>query len=103
VAFGVIHEPGTLAVEVFVNFVQRVPQLSGRRGCRAMAALTLAEMHELPDPHNGDLSVLCLAVPDPPVQPFNLLDNVTFAAIRPGSSIDNPLAACFAGWRRIAT
>jgi len=25
-----------------------------------------------------------------------------FACIRPGSSIDNPIAACFACWRRMA-
>jgi hypothetical protein len=75
VAFGVIHQPDILSDKVFVNFVQRVPKLAGRHARNMMPALTFENMHDLPDPRDGDLGVFCLAVPDPPAQPFDLLDN----------------------------
>src|SRR5271169_339568 len=73
--FGVIHEPATLADKVFVDFMQRMPQLTGWRACRAVAALTPEDMHDFPDPLDRDLGVFRVAVPDPPAQPLDLLDN----------------------------
>src|SRR5271167_4695038 len=56
--FGVIHEPATLADKVFVDFMQRMPQLTGWRACRAVAALTPEDMHAFPDPLDRDLGVV---------------------------------------------
>src|SRR5277367_2339766 len=58
-----------------VPFMQRMPQLTGWRACRAVAALTPEDMHDFPDPLDRDLSVFRVAVPDPPAQPLDLLDN----------------------------
>ena len=55
--------------------MQRMPQLTGWRACRAVAALTPEDMHDFPDPLDRDLGVFRVAVPDPPAQPLDLLDN----------------------------
>src|SRR3984885_10078031 len=55
--------------------MQRMPQLAGWRACRAVAALTPEDMHDFPDPLDRDLGVFRVAVPDPPAQPLDLLDN----------------------------
>jgi hypothetical protein len=75
IAFGVVHEPGTLAGEVVVDFVQRAPQLAGWYAARAVAAFTLEDVHDLADPLDREPGIFGLAVPDPPVQPLDLLDD----------------------------
>jgi hypothetical protein len=43
-----------------------------------------------------------LAIPDPPVQAFGFRDITAFACVRPGVSVGNPPAACFACRSRMA-
>jgi hypothetical protein len=75
VAFGVIHEPSSLAGEIVVDFVQCVPQLAGWHACCAVTAFTLEDVQDFADPLDREPGILGLAVPDPPVQSVDLLDN----------------------------
>jgi hypothetical protein len=75
VSFGVVDEPGALAVEVAVDLVQCVPQLSGCHTPDPMTTLTPEHMHDFADPVERELGILRLAVPDSPVQPVDFRDN----------------------------
>src|SRR5271166_5781453 len=96
VSFGIIDEPSALATEIVIDLVQRVLQLAGWHTRSAMTALALEDMHDLAD------ALEC--APGIPALPFQIRQCnrstsatiAVFAWIRPGSSVDNPLAACFA-------
>ena len=75
VSFGVVDEPGALAVEVAVDLVQCVAQLSGCHTPDPMTTLTPEDMHDFADPVERELGILRLAVPDSPVQPLDFRDN----------------------------
>src|ERR1700745_1778744 len=75
VSFGVVDEPGALASEIGVDLVQRVPQLARRNTGRAMTAFTLEDMHDLADPLETELRILGFAIPDSPMQAFDLRDD----------------------------
>src|SRR3984893_17398548 len=66
---------GALAAEIVVHLVQRMLQLAGCYARRAMTALAPEDMHDLADPVERELSILCLTVPDPPVQALDLRDD----------------------------
>src|SRR5208283_5349065 len=102
VSFGIIDEPSALATEIVIDLVQRMPQLAGWHTRSAMTALTLEDMHDLADALECAPCIPGLAVPDPPVQSLDLLDDRRLAWIRPGSSVDNLLAACLACCSRMA-
>src|SRR5689334_21796986 len=67
-----------------------------------MVVLALEDMHDLADPVDAAPGILGLVVPNPPAQPLDSGTITVFACIRPGSSVDNPIAACFACWSRMA-
>src|SRR5689334_21394601 len=72
---GIVDQPGALAGQVAVELAQRRPQPAGRGTPRAAAALALEGRHELADALEGDLGIGRLAIPDPPVQAVDFLDD----------------------------
>jgi hypothetical protein len=78
VSFGVVDQPRGLAAEVFIDRMQRVPQLARRHALRALAVLAFEDMHDLADPLDAALGVLRLAVPNAPVQTFDFGDDRSF-------------------------
>jgi hypothetical protein len=84
VSFGVVDQPRGLAAEVFIDRMQRVPQLARRHAVRALAVLAFDDMHDLADPLDAALGVLRLAVPNAPVQTFDFGDDRSFAVTRSG-------------------
>jgi hypothetical protein len=75
VPLGVIDHPIALAGEISIQCVQRGPKFSRGRDGLSHTRLALKMMHHRADAIDADLGVLGLAVPQPPVQPFNLLDD----------------------------
>src|SRR3712207_2223528 len=73
--FGVVDQPSALAAEVGVDRMQRAPPLAGWRVPPATAVLALEDGHHLADPLDREPGVLGLAVPDPPAQALDLLDD----------------------------
>ena len=67
-----------------------------------MAVLALEDVHDLPDPVDAAPGILGLAVPIRQRSRSTSATITVFACIRPGSSVDNPIAACFACWSRMA-
>src|ERR1700753_3789353 len=63
VSFSIVDQPRGLASEIFIDRMQRVPQLARRYVLRAPAALALEDMHDLADPLDAALSILRLAIP----------------------------------------
>src|SRR5277367_3476742 len=63
VPFGIVDQPRGLATEIFIDGMQRVPQLARRHALRALAVLALEDMHDLADPLDAALGILRLAVP----------------------------------------
>src|SRR5271166_1967417 len=49
-AFCIVHQPCGLALEIFIDRMQRVPQLARRHPLRALAVLAFEDMHDLADP-----------------------------------------------------
>src|SRR6201996_2902127 len=64
VSFGIVDQPRGLASEIFIDRMQRVPQLARRCALRAPAALALEDMYDLADPLDAALSILRLAIPN---------------------------------------
>jgi hypothetical protein len=60
IPFGVVDQPRGLAPEVFIDRVQRVPQLARRHPLRALAVLAFEDMHDLADPLEAALGILRL-------------------------------------------
>ena len=71
----VVDQPCGLASEVFIDRMQRVPQLARRHALRTLAVLPFEDMHDLVDPLDAALGVLRLAVPNAPVQTFDFGDD----------------------------
>src|SRR4051812_39441213 len=71
-SFGIVDQPCGLTSEVFIDRMQRVPQLARRHPLRVLAALAFEDMHDLADPLDAALGVLRLAVPNAPMQTFDL-------------------------------
>ena len=93
------------AAEIVVAFVQCAPQLTrwhADHDLRAMAAFALEDMHNLADPIEAAPAIPGLAVPDASAQALDLGDDHGFRLHSAGWSVDNPLAACFACWSRMA-
>src|SRR5690348_10965517 len=78
---GVVDQPGALAGEIAVDLVQRRPQPARRGAARATAALALEGRHEFADALEGDLGIAGLAMPDPPAQTVDLLDDLGLGAL----------------------
>ena len=55
--------------------MQRVPQLARRHPLRALAVLAFEDIHDLADPLDAALGILRLAIPNPPMQTFDLGDD----------------------------
>ena len=53
VSFGIVDQPCGLAPEIFIDRMQRVPQLARRHALCALALLTFEDMHHLADPLNA--------------------------------------------------
>src|SRR3954453_22516149 len=80
-ALGIVDQPGALAGQVAVELTQRRPQPAGRGTPRAAAALALEGRHELADALESDLGIGRLAIPDPPVQAVDFLDDRGLGAL----------------------
>src|SRR6202048_3166214 len=75
VPLGIIDHPIALAGEITIERVQRGPQLSRGRDGLSLTCLALKMMHHRANAIDADLGILGFAVPQPPVQPVNLLDD----------------------------
>src|SRR5215213_7718682 len=75
VPFAVVDQPVALPDEVAVQRLQRGPQLARGRGGSAAAGLATEVVHHCADAIDADLRILGLAVPQPPAQALNLLDD----------------------------
>jgi hypothetical protein len=76
--FGIVDQPSALAGEITVDLAQRRPQPVPRRIPLSAALFALEDRHGGADALEGDLGILGLAVPNPPVQALD-------SAISPGS------------------
>jgi hypothetical protein len=94
-AFGIVDQPGTLTGEIAVDLTQRRPQSAGRR-IPFPAAVALEGRHDLADALEGDLGILGLAVPDPPVQAVNFRDDHCLGVL-PLRGVDRQGAGCRLG------
>src|SRR4051812_39076802 len=74
-SFGIVDQSRGLTSEVFIDRMQRMPQLARRHPLRVLAALVFEDMHDLADALDAALGVLRLAVPNAPMQTFDLGDN----------------------------
>jgi hypothetical protein len=72
VAFGVIHQPRTLAGQIPVQRPRGRPKLSRRRDRSPVVPLTSEMMHNRPDTIDAFPRVLRFSIPDPPVQSLDL-------------------------------
>src|SRR3954452_20201571 len=75
VPFTVVDQPIALPDEVAVQRLQRSPQLARGRDGSAAARLATEVMHHCADAIDADLRILDLAIPGPPAQALNLLDD----------------------------
>src|SRR4051794_17102056 len=75
VPFAVVDQPIALPDEVAVQRLQRSPQLARGRDGSAAARLATEVMHHCADAIDADLRILDLAIPGPPAQALNLLDD----------------------------
>src|SRR3954463_2263954 len=75
VPFAVVDQPIALPDEVAVQRPQRSPQLARGRDGSAAAGLATEVMHHRADAIDADLRILGLAIPGPPAQALNLLDD----------------------------
>src|ERR687896_735485 len=71
----VLDQPLALPDEVAVQRLQRGPQLARGRDGSAAAGLATEVVHHRADAINADLRILGLAVPQPPAQALDLLDD----------------------------
>jgi hypothetical protein len=82
----VINHPVALTGEIAIQRAQRGPQLSRRRDGLSPTLLALKMMHQRVDPIDVDSGIRRFAIPQPPVQPFDLCDDHRFR--RPFRIID---------------
>jgi hypothetical protein len=75
VSFGIVDQPCGLALEIFIERMQCVPQLARCHAFRTLAVLPSEDMHDLADPANAALGILRLAVPNALVQTFDFGDD----------------------------
>src|SRR3954465_11985959 len=75
VPFAVVDQPIALPDEVAVQRLQRSPQLARGRDGSAAAGLATEVMHHRADAIDADLRILGLAIPPPPAQALDLLDD----------------------------
>ena len=75
VPFAVVDQPLALPDEVAVQRPQRGPQLARGRGGSAAAGLATEVVHYRTDAIDAELRILGLAVPQPPAQALDLLDD----------------------------
>src|SRR6185436_13505714 len=75
VPFAVVDQPLALPNEVAVQRPQRGPQLARRRGGSAAAGLATEVVHYRTDAIDAELRILGPAVPQPPAQALDLLDD----------------------------
>jgi hypothetical protein len=93
---GLVHAPVNqrgLAAEVFIDRMQRVPQLARRHALRAPAVLAFEGRHDLADPLDAAQGVLRLAVPNAPVQTLDLGDDHSLRR-HPGRIISRQIRSC---------
>src|SRR4051794_17822637 len=75
VPFAVVDQPTALPHEVAVQHLQRGPQLARGRDGSAAAGLATEVVHYRADAIDADLRILGLAIPQPPAQALDLLDD----------------------------
>ena len=75
VPFAVVDQPIALLDEVAVQRLRRGPQLARGRDGSAAAGLATEVMHHRADAIDADLRIFGLAIPGPPAQALNLLDD----------------------------
>src|SRR4051812_7044348 len=75
VPFAVVDQPIALPDEVAVQRLQRGPQLARGRDGSAAAGLATEVVHHCADAIDADLRILSSAVPQPPAQALDLLDD----------------------------
>src|SRR3954447_18764730 len=75
VPFAVVDQSVALPDEVTVQRLQRGPQLARGRDESAAAGLATEVVHHRADAIDADLRILSLAVPQPPAQALDLLDD----------------------------
>ena len=75
VPLGIVDQPRGLASEIFIDCMQRVPQLARRHALHALAVFPFEDMHDLADPLDAALGIRRLAIPNPPMQTFDLGDD----------------------------
>src|SRR4051812_9400595 len=75
VPFAVVDQPIALPDEVAVQRLQRSPQLARGRDGSAAAGLATEVMHHRADAIDADLRILGFAIPQPPAQALDLLDD----------------------------
>src|SRR4051794_3553873 len=75
VPFAIVDQPIALPDEVAVQRLQRSPQLARGRDGSAAAGLVTKVAHHRADAIDAELRILGLAVPQPPAQALDLLDD----------------------------
>src|SRR5215212_1923435 len=75
VPFAIVDQPIALPDEVAVQHLQCGPQLARGRDGSAAAGLATEVVHHRADAIDADLRILGLAVPQPPAQALDLLDD----------------------------
>src|SRR5215212_3234012 len=75
VPFAVVDQLIALPDEVAVQHLQRGPQLARGRDGSAAAGLATEVVHHRADAIDADLRILSLAIPQPPAQALDLLDD----------------------------
>ena len=73
--FAIVDQPVALPDEVAVQRPQRGPQLARGRDGSAAARLATEVVHRRADTIDADLRILGLAIPGPPAQALDLLDD----------------------------
>jgi hypothetical protein len=93
-AFGIFDHPVTLTGEIAIQRVQGGPQLCRRRDGPWSTGFVRKMVQHRADAIDADLGIVCFAVPQPPVQPFDLFEITAVAATPAGSSVARPPAVC---------
>lgn len=74
-AFGIVDQPSALVGQIAVDRVQGSPQSAGRRALRCAAFLAVERRHDCANALKGELGISCLAVPNPPVQTVDFVED----------------------------
>src|ERR1700733_5108216 len=102
VSFGIVDQPCGLASEVFIDRMQRVPQLARRHAPRALAVLAFEDMHTLRIRLMLRWAFFALPFQIRQCRRSTSATIVAFAFTRSGSFIDKFAAASFVCCKRIA-